>query len=400
MEVNSRADYVRPLGEFLRVLGRSKPQVACVFLEAMDDALSSMLVYLLLGIDESGDDGMVRRFVTGWIADGRFLGLLGEYSRRSTVADVGVLKLQVARAIELKDWEGVVTCVGASADWYAKAADARLIKAVFMPAVDFLTRVGRHDWFYHGGPLYKGSLVAALDEVQSLRLLDSFVKVPRIDFEADAILAVVAVRFPSLVLDFFDTRIQRTPAEGMRYLDQVPDDLHALREPLSAHPDLLIASARRWYRTEPAFHASRGGRLIRAVFPTLGPAIEAPLGAMVGRGGRTDVEFVLATPATYEGVKEVYPLCMDVVDAIEAGNDLLDRVTVVLAQKGMMTGEFGFVEAESEQLTRLERWREDPRPRVQTYVATQMRRIQQSMAWEQRRAERAVGRRLHDWGET
>jgi hypothetical protein len=123
------------------------------------------------------------------------------------------------------------------------------------------------------------------------------------------------------------------------------------------------------------------------------------LAEVVKKGDRDDLAFVLTTLLAYEGNEQVYPLCMDLVDRLEEGDEWLSRVSSVLGKTGVVRGEFGWVEAESAQRTRLERWREDPRVKVQTYVLDQLRRIDQSMAWEQRRAERDVEQRKRDWGE-
>ena len=47
----------------------------------------------------------------------------------------------------------------------------------------------------------------------------------------------------------------------------------------------------------------------------------------------------------------------------------------------------------------IERYREDPRPRVQAYARDRARELGQYMAWEQRKAARDVAQRRRDWNE-
>jgi hypothetical protein len=123
------------------------------------------------------------------------------------------------------------------------------------------------------------------------------------------------------------------------------------------------------------------------------------LAELVKTGGRVELDFILKTLLAYEGSEAVYPLCMDIVDCLDEEDEWLSRVSHVLGKTGVLTGEFGFVEAEGAQHARLERWMEDARPKVKAYAAQQVRQIDQSRAWEQRRAERDVEQRRRDWGE-
>ena len=120
---------------------------------------------------------------------------------------------------------------------------------------------------------------------------------------------------------------------------------------------------------------------------------------VVKTGDRDNLAFVLTTLLAYDGDEQVYPLCMDAVDRLDEKDERLARVSCVIGKTGVVSGEFGFVEAEAAQRARLERWRDDRRPKVQAYVTEQLRQIDQSMAWQQRRAELDVEQRKRDWGE-
>ena len=397
-ESKSGGGHLKPIADCLKLLGQTKPMIARAFLEVMDDALSPLLASLLLGIDEAGDCETTRHYVIRWLGEGRFLGLLGHYLCRQEPFDVDMLEMLVSRSIELADERGVLACLNAAAFHYERESNQRLIDKVFMPAISHLTNIEKYDWSRYAWSLPKGAMVAALSEPQVQRLLNSLVGVLDVDYETDMLLALIAERYPGLILDFFEARIQRERDDNGLRFDPIPFSLHTLREPLSAHPQLVIATARRWFEHGPARHQFRGGRLLYNVFPTLAD-IAAPLDDMVKQGNRDDLGFVIASLLAYEGAEQVYPLCMDIVDALEEGDALLNRVTHVLYQTGVLTGDDGNVEAEKARRTHLDRWRDDPRPKVRAYVRNLQRRVEQSMAWEQRRAEHDVEQRRRDWGE-
>ncbi|NIA70988.1 hypothetical protein HBA54_20520 [Pelagibius litoralis] len=235
----------------------------------MNDVLSPLLTSLLFGIDEAGDRESVRRYAFQWIDEDRFLGLLGDYLRRQEPFDIDMLESLAAHSIELIDEKGVFACVSAAAFQYDKAANLQLIDKVFMPAISYLTDNQKYNWIDYTLGVSNGVLVTALTETQAQRLLYSFVGVSEVGYQEDTLLAVVAERFPGLALDFFEARIQRELDGSGLHFDPIPFSLHTLRGPLSAHPQLVIATARRWFERERTNHEYRGGRLLCNVFPAL-----------------------------------------------------------------------------------------------------------------------------------
>jgi ppGpp synthetase/RelA/SpoT-type nucleotidyltranferase len=386
------------LCDCMKLLGERKPEVAARFLDIMDDALSRLLIGLMLGIDASGA-GNIAASAHRWISEGRFLGDIAEYTRWQAVFDPDMLIAVTRRAIETGDDDAVLTAINAVSSRYAKAPEQRLIDEVFMPALGHMETVQKPHWVANAWGLHQTALIAALDETQSDRLLRSFVELSEIDYHADNMLAVVATKFPGLVIQFFEARVARgRDRSGLRF-DPIPFRLNRLQKPLSREPVLLLEAARRWHADAPDYHEFRGGRLIGHVFPTLSPEMAGLLAELVKTGGRVELDFILKTLLAYEGSEAVYPLCMDIVDCLDEDDEWLSRVSHVLGKTGVLTGEFGFVEAEGAQRARLERWMEDARPKVKAYAAQQVRQIDQSRAWEQRRAERDVEQRRRDWGE-
>ena len=388
---------VRPMADFSTRLANDRPEVAVQLLSEMDETLSPLLLALIVGLNGSGREDAVRHFAARWIEEGHFLATIADWLGSQNVSDPATLAAVVARARELGDDAAVLSAANAAARLWGQATDRRLIEDVFMSAVAYFTDVRQPGWIRHAWEIRNGGLVGALDEAQSRLLLQSFAEAPEIEYDADRILAIVADRRPSLIFDFFEGRVRRDrDKDGLRF-NAVPFRIHELQKPLARHPDLLLAAARRWYDLDPRLHQFRGGKLVKNIFPTFPKDVADPLATIVATGDRDDLEFVLATLQPYEGKDEIYALCMDVVDRLEPGDEMLRRVSEVLGETGVVSGEFGFVEAESEQHARLGRYVSDPRPKVRAFVEAGRRHAEQSMAWEQRRAEQDVEQMRRDW---
>jgi hypothetical protein len=108
---------------------------------------------------------------------------------------------------------------------------------------------------------------------------------------------------------------------------------------------LLLPSVREWYNEKSGFHEYRGGRLLKHAFPELTDAVANELIQIARQGDEQDFKFILKTLSAYDGAERLYPVLMEVVDRLEPGDKLLHRVSDVLGQSGVVSGEFGFVEA-------------------------------------------------------
>ncbi|WP_019831079.1 RelA/SpoT domain-containing protein [Sphingomonas sp. PR090111-T3T-6A] len=387
-----------PMADFAEALAEARPEVAVRILDVMDDTLAPLLVGLLHGFDRAERSDMAVPYASAWIDDGRHLRLLIQWLANRRQPGLDLLARASARACEMRDDAAVLAAIDAAATHFERAPDRALIDEVLMPLVTHAAEAGIPEWVNSTYSISNGGVVSALDEHQARTLLGSFVSVPRIDYEADRLLARIADRFPELVLDFFGQRISRERRTGEGWFEAVPYDIHELRDPLSKNPAIVVAEARRWHDREPVLHQYLGGRLLKNVFPELTGEFADALQEIVKEGDASGLGFVLTTLVAYEGNEAIFPLCMDVVDRLDAGDAMLGRVSQVLGERGVMSGEFGAVDADRNQLAHLQPWLEDTRPKVQAFTKAEVRRVEQSMAAEQRRAELDVEQRKLDWG--
>jgi len=128
-------------------------------------------------------------------------------------------------------------------------------------------------------------------------------------------------------------------------------------------------------------------------------AITEPLIELIQQGDERDFKFVLKTLSPYEGAKEIYPVLMVLVEQLEPNDQLLETVSDILDETGVISGEFGFVEIYTRRKELIEQYFDDPRSRVRTFARNRARELAQNMAWEQRRAARDLAQRKRDWNE-
>lgn len=388
-----------PLSNFLSRLSREKPEIGAGFLAAMDDQLAPLLTALLSGLAEAGEHKFIGEYIGKFIEEGRFLYQILFFVRAPATRNNAVLARTTERAASLGELGTLIEAVNVAAEIHA-TDPGTLIEDVFMPAVDALAAAKRPDWVKGAwAARHTASIIIALNEEQSNRLLESFSSIPEVDYNADNFLAAVAGTHLDLVLDFFAKRLRMDRKEFDGRFSPIPFNLHALKAALSRHPDRVFDACRRWYADDSLLHEYRGGKLLKNVFPDLDKHVAETLIQIVRVGERDDLKFVLATLKAYEGKEAIYPICMEVVERLESGDEMLNSVSDTLAVTGVMLGEFGYVEAQAQQKALIDAWAGDERPKVRDYAAMLSRRLAQGMAFEQRMAEREIEGRRREYGE-
>ncbi len=388
----------RPLINFTRAMAAAHPGVAVRMLYAMDDLLSILIAPLLEGLETAGCGDAVVQAAHRFAGEGRFLFEMGYWIADRATPDTQLLATLASRARDLADGRAVVSMLNATGKQYANQPDPALITEILLPGIDYVTSTNLPGWTRDAWWVAHGGILAGLDNARSIRVVNSIATIPQVDHGTELVLAKIAVNFPQIVLDFFDARIRRNAEGDGERVDPVPYHLNELRAPLAAHPALLLRTARRMYDFKPSLHRFYGGRLIAKVFPALEDALAPHLSGIIAGGTREDIAFVIETLRPYEAAEAVYPLAMDLADRLDEGDNLLRGISSILGEMGVVSGEFGWVEAEAERRDRLKPYLDDPRPKVAAFAQAQVRAITQSMAQEQRRAMREHEQAKRDWG--
>lgn len=384
------------LQEFLRELTEVKSEVGLALADRIDDERAFFLPSILKGLHTAGQCAAIDQRSATWVGEGRFLFGLAIFYSDVLTYNIDRVTGVIEKAIERGEEGTVMRCMDIAIRLYNEKPDG-LIERVFMPGVEFFQGRKNPHWANAWLPTQKSGLLNELDAADAQAVLSSFERLDRIDYRADSILTAIGERHPGLVIDFFGRRMQRDRADRGRFFEAVPYSLHNLPGVLANHADLLLDAARRWYAQEPLFHEFRGARLISQVFPGLPDNLLQAFTAIVRDGGEDNWKFIVSSLRPYEGDERMYPLCMDIVERLEPESELLHSISLVLQVTGVMRGEFGYVEAYAAQKSKMEPWLKDPRDKVRVFAAEQVRDLEQSMAWEQRRAERDYEARRREW---
>jgi len=130
-----------------------------------------------------------------------------------------------------------------------------------------------------------------------------------------------------------------------------------------------------------------GGRLLASAYPGFSGRFKDKLMTYLHSGNHGDVEFVVRTLSAYQGQTFLNETCREAVRALSLDDDLLSIIEIVLESTGVLSGEFGRVEAYARKKQEMSGWLTDPDAHVRAFAERRLLTIDRQMAAEQRRSE-------------
>jgi len=371
-------------GSFLEELGQRKPDLVLKLIAKLDDDLARFLPWLLKGLEIGERLDAVTSLVGAWLIERKYLREIVIYCSIAPTFDAGLLERAIGGAISNSDSIAVVWAMEAAAR--QNKSPEELVERVFLPGLRYLASMRDTRWVGAVWPFTrKSAIFSSLSEAGVEEVLTSLVPEIKLAHEAEWVLAVIAKEWPVRVIDYFIDRLRLANTDDApKGYEPVPFSLSELEDPLASFAADMVRKLREWHDDDARLFQYRGAQFLKAIFPKFTP-LGASLRSIVAQGERRGLEFVLAVLRVFDGRKVLQPICRDIVATLQPGDELLTEVEVVLDTTGMVSGQFGFVEAYLGKKAEIQDWLTDPREQVRVFAERHMRSLDRAIAAEQRR---------------
>lgn len=375
-------------GRFIEELARTKPEIVESYLDRLGEDLAAFLPAMLRGMEGTPRWSAAKQRVDQWLTQRRYLSQILWYQRFTDKIDVALFKRALGLAIE----DGNDRAVMNAAEICAARSDViprKEIGSIFASAIGYFKAKNNTNWANAIWANFgSGSLPAILTEEQIDLVLSALVPRRSIDTSAEWVLAPIAKHHPKKIIDFFGERLkQRDDDDVVDHYEAVPFSFTTLLPHLAATGEHLLARCRAWHRERPELFEYRGGRLLSVVFPEFTPELASHLKKILATDGAGAARFVVDVLAGYRGSPATHELYKLIVDAVSNEDQVLGSVEVALISTGVVSGEFGMVEAYQRKKNEFQPWLTDSRPRVKAYAEAHDRMLARMIAAEQRRSE-------------
>src|SRR5262249_46879638 len=373
--------------KFLTSLARRKPETAKRLLAV---ASADLLQFLAAILDRLYQNDRIawHQTIEGYLSAKTTLTAIVMHWRSSKPLEPDLIKAVLNVAIAANDDRAVEQCILYAME-NGPGNGVPSNSEFFNLALKHLTAKKNIRWLYSAWFAQRSlPFLDALTPEEAKALLDTFLVVPKIEFQVERILCQIARKHLALIWEFFGQRLKtRATHEGEDHYEAFPYQFHGLEKELSRDVALAVSTVRRWYAEDSTVFRFLGGRLLSTAFPEFGPEIAHALGELVTNGTSADADFVLAVMENYRGEHRTHEVLKRVVAKYPDDQNKLTGVIISFDNTGVVSGEFGFVDAIRRKKAAMEPWLADQRPEVRTFAETYMRQADLRIADEQRRAE-------------
>lgn len=378
-------------GEFLQRLGREKPSIVLKYIDRLEKPLTGFLGIMLSGLAQSSQSAALDARIEEWLAQDRYLVEIAHSFKFAPRLDGAKLKRLLEAGIRL-DNEGVIIQVLETAFRRYKDATKALIDEVLLPGINYFTQRKDAQWVNLAWFLPKEeSFVRDLTDDGVEAVLQNLLYMPRIDTHAEFILIQIVNARPTRVFDLFEERLKfSTAPDVVNGYEPIPYEFHELKKRFQGITDYAVDTVRRLFVSGDYMFPYTGGRLISAAFPAFSVELGRKLMSLVTTGTHDDLEFAISILSAYDGEQFVEPLCKEIIRRLPADNELRSNVTLVLQATGVVSGEFGLVEAYKGKRDALVPWLSDTDENVGSFAQEYIANLDRQIAAEQRRSEEGL----------
>jgi hypothetical protein len=257
-----------------------------------------------------------------------------------------------------------------------------LIDEIILPGIGYFTEKEDARWAISLG-------LSNISEKQIEPLLKNLLLQKQIDTHAEFVLAVLASKYPKRIFDFFVERLQSesTKSNAVARYQPVPYHFYKLQTRFTKISEHALDVARRHYRSDDRMFRYTFGRLTAAAFPTLTEPLKAKFLSFINERTREDLAFVIQVLSGYSGSQFVDDLCKEIVRRLDPNDRLQDDLSLMLQSTGVVSGEFGFVDAYKKKREQLMPWLSDPDANVRLFAQKHIAGLDRHISAEQRRSE-------------
>lgn len=376
-------------GSFISKLAESKPEVAGRFLAKATDDLRNFLPRFLDGLALSDRRDIYEQILESELESARSLAGVARHLRYSDVREPDFATRLLKRAIANSDTIAVNECLMFGLEHYGTE---RIVDAdtFVRDALTFLNGHKDPRWVSEAWFLQKTTkFYEGVSPETMVQLIQNLGYLRQLNYHVEHILIRLAERQPEAIWDYFGARLLKEAIgrEDEERFEAVPFEFHGLEKELSKNQQLAISKGLSWFAQDRKLFQFRGGRLLSIAFPDCTPEFAAALAKLVKAGGDTEAEFALAILQNYQGETFSYIVLKEIVSLFPNDVSKISEVCSAIDNTGVVTGEFGFVEAWRARKESLMEWLADERPAVKAFAEKHITQLDRMIAAEQRRAE-------------
>lgn len=371
-------------GLFLHELSKQKPHIALELINNNEAKLESFFMRSVTGLWESSHSNIAKDLLSNWIRSNKYLYICAGVFAYLKEIDIGLLEKTFKKAKKSKDIYALNNIVNSIATNYPKYKN---FEPLFVLCIKELTRNKSSHWV-HGTWYQPKSILSSFAEDSFDVILENLLLSPSINHEEEEMLTHIAKKHPKKIVYFFCNRVtMKTKKQNDLRYDAVPFDLSKLHEPLQKHATVVIPEIIKWFSKKNWLYEWEASHFINAIFPTFHSKLEVELTKLIKTKKERNAKTVLAILKAYRGETFLHKTCKNFIKYSPYAKKYKGSVFMVLSQTGVVSGEYGFVNAYTKKLEEIQDWKKDRSKAIKSFVKDYEIQLNKQISYEQKRAD-------------
>jgi hypothetical protein len=380
---------------FLRGLGEQKPSIAFELIKQNEKELAPFLLPLIAGIWESNSSDIAKALISQWINSNKHLAICASVFDYVKEIDKGLMENCFKKARTSKDVNALNSLVDSIVTNFTKHKE---LKSLFIQIIKELTSNNNTYWVNH--IWYRPeSILNSLAGKDYEVILENLILAPRFDYHVETVLLPVAEKYPRQVINFFNRRVSEQTKRRNDYgYDAIPFDLHKINKSLQKHAEVVLSEIIKWYSQKDVRFQWEASHLIQAIFPSFQKELETELNRLIISGKEKNAKIVLSILRAYKGEPFIHNVCKNFIKQSPYVEKFKDSLLIALSQTGVVSGEYGFVNAYKQKLEEVQSWKKDRSKPIKAFINEYEDYLNKQILLERKRADEDIEMRKREYG--
>ena len=274
-----------PLTHFLSLLANHQPNLVLDLLrdrKSMPTWTIWPIANILLKMNLQRD---VEVLLNEWLEAGLYIQEIAYVISISNSLHISTVRKTLDHALDAENQEACLRLLHASIAHYNEDSYEFWIEQVFFPCLNVLMIEYVDRWINESWPILgEDSLIEDLTKDQVNVLLEKLVDLPRIDYDIERVLVIIASKHRKLVLYWFGQRIRKSKQVSSLAYSPIPFKFHELKKVFQPHVDEVISALREWWDCNDAISRWDLAHFLSRMYPNFEDPLPSVLLPMVKDG--------------------------------------------------------------------------------------------------------------------
>ncbi|MBI5634100.1 MAG: RelA/SpoT domain-containing protein [Nitrospirae bacterium] len=381
---------------FLFEIGKQKTEFALMLLDQNEKELEPFLIHLLGGLWKGESSRNAVEVLKKWINENKRLSVCASLFEYVEEIDITLLKRIYGLTCKNNNADVLSRIISAIDRNYAKHPKRTNLKKIFVGAVRKQAELKNYQWI-RGIWSRESSLLDTLSVKDYESVLDSLIFAPDIDYHAERILSPLAEKHPKELIQFFKERVSKRQKkqEGERY-DAIPFSLHIINKPLQKRANVVVRAIVGWFSEKDWLFQWEASHFLQAIFPTSDKALESEMINLVKKGWDKNAKIVISVLRAYKGEPFLHGVCKEFIKRYHSER-YIKEMFIILSQTGVVSGEYGFVEAYKAKRHEIQDWKKDKNKTIRLFVKKYEAYLDRRIAYEHKRTDEDIEMRKREF---